>query len=135
MGYRSNGGMIIFGPKDVMTAHLASLRMSKTNNDSWTCPEIYIYETGDLLVWKLEYCDWKWYDDYPDIQEFERIWSLSEDEQDRGISGFRWRFGEDDTDIESDTFGEDANFEVIVERRVDYDLPGPPEPSTQPTDG
>lgn len=133
MGYRSSGGIVIFGPKDVMLAHLTSLRMSKTNNEPWTCPDsVCVYETEDRLIWKLEYYDWKWYDCYQDIREFERIWSLSKAEEDRGVSGFRWRFGEDGDDIEHDDFGDDVDFRIVVERHVTYDLPKPPNP---PTDG
>lgn len=124
MGYRSDGGMVIFGPKDIMTAHLTSLRLTQTNKEPWTCPEVQTYELGDNLVWRLEYADWKWYESYDDIQEFERIWSLSRDEEDQGISGFRWRFGEDDDDNEYGQFGEDDTG-FRIERSARDDL-GPP---------
>lgn len=130
MGYRSNGGMVIFGPKDKMIAHLAALRMTQTNLDAWTCPEVCIYEAGERMFYRLEYCSWKWYDEYPEIAEFNRIWRESEEIEeptDASISGFRWRFGEDDSDIDQDSFGENAYFEVAVERRAVFEIPDPPE--------
>ena len=127
MGYRSNGGMVIFGPKDKMIAHLAALRMTQTNLDAWTCPEVRIYEVGERMFFRLEYDDWKWYDEYPEIAEFNRIWQESEESKDKSLGGFRWRFGEDNDDIDEDSFGENAYFEVVVERYVAFDIPDPPE--------
>lgn len=127
MGYRSDGGMVIFGPKDKMIAHLAALRMTQTNLDAWTCPEVRIYEVGERMFYRLEYCDWKWYNEYPEIAEFNRIWQESEESEDGSIGGFRWRFGEDDSDIDQDSFGENAYFEVVVERHAVFEIPDPPE--------
>ena len=127
MGYRSDGGMVIFGPKDKMIAHLAALRMTQTNLDAWTCPELCIYEAGERMFFRLEYCDWKWYNEYPEIAEFDRIWQESEEDKDGSLSGFRWRFGEDDVDIDQDSFGENAYFEVVVERHAVFEIPDPPE--------
>lgn len=111
MGYRSNGGMAIFGPEGVMTAHLTMLRMTQTNPEAWGCAQVRTYvltnaQDQKILVWRLEYEGWKWYADYPDIQEFERIYRLSEEAEDQGICGFRWRIGEDDTDIGRGSFGD-----------------------------
>ena len=127
MGYRSNGGMVIFGPKDKMIAHLAALRMTQTNLDAWTCPELRIYEAGERMFFRLEYYDWKWYSEYPEIAEFNRIWQESEESEHGELGGFRWRFGEDDSDIDQDSFGENAYFEVVVERRAVFEIPDPPE--------
>ena len=124
MGYRSDGGMVIFGPKDKMIAHLTALRMTQTNKEPWTCPEVRIYELGDNLVWRLEYTGWKWYDGYDDIGEFNRIYRESENAQDQGINGFRWRFGEVDDDAECAQFG-DADTGFYLERSA-HDNLGPP---------
>ena len=126
MGYRSNGGMVIFGPKNKMIAHLAALRMTQTNLDAWTCPEVRIYEVGERMFFRLEYYDWKWYDTYPEIVEFNRIWQESEESEHGELGGFRWRFGEDNDDIDEDSFGANAHFEVVVERYVAFDIPDPP---------
>jgi hypothetical protein len=45
----------------------------------------------------------------------------------KSLSGFRWRFGEDDSDIDQDSFGENAYFEVVVERHAAFEIPDPPE--------
>lgn len=127
MGYRSDGGMVIFGPKDKMIAHLAALRMTQTNLEAWTCPEVRIYEAGERMFFRLEYCDWKWYNDYPEIAEFSRIWQESEEREHGELGGFRWRFGEDDSDIDQDSFGENAYFKVVVERHAVFEIPDPPE--------
>ena len=127
MGYRSNGGMVIFGPKDKMIAHLAALRMTQTNLDAWTCPEVRIYEVGERMFFRLEYYDWKWYTEYPEIAEFNRIWQESEESEHGELGGFRWRFGYNDNDIDQDSFGENAYFEVVVERRAVFEIPDPPE--------
>ena len=124
MGYRSNGGMVIFGPKDKMIAHLTALRMTQTDRAPWEIEEVETYELGDNLVWRLEYISWRWYDGYPDIKEFERIYSESKNAQDQGINGFRWRFGEDDDDTECAQFGDaDAGFHL---ERSAHDNLGPP---------
>ena len=127
MGYRSSGGMVIFGPKDKMIAHLAALRMTQTHPEAWNCPEVCIYEADERMFFRLEYCGWKWYTEYEDIAEFERIWQESEEGEDESLSGFRWRFGGNNDDIDQDSFGENAYFEVVVERRAVFEIPDPPE--------
>lgn len=126
MGYRSNGGMVIYGPKDVMTVHLFRLKVTKTHGEAWTTPEVRVYEYGGLLVWHLEYEGWKWYSGFDDVKEFERIWSESSEQEE--LSGYRWRFGEDDNDIERDAFGEPADnyddFNIVVERFVHHRFQG-----------
>lgn len=129
MGYRSNGGMVIFGPEDAMTAHLFWLKATKTHNGPWTCDEVRTVKKDGLLIWMLEYFDWKWYSGYQDVEEFERIWheSATADEG-LGIQGYRWRFGEDDDDATQNSFGSDAkvwdNFHVVVSRSVEHMFEG-----------
>lgn len=129
MGYRSNGGMVIFGPEDAMTAHLFRLKATKTHGGPWTCDEVRIVKKDGQLIWMLEYFDWKWYPSYPDVEEFERIWreSVTADEK-LDIQGYRWRFGEDDDDTEQESFGfmdEDYDsFRVVIERSVEHMFQG-----------
>ena len=73
MGYRSNGGIVIYGPEDVMTAFLAQERLRSDNTVAHNDDSVKIYKRGDDLVWHLEYEYWKWYEDYPDIAAFERV--------------------------------------------------------------
>lgn len=129
MGYRSDGGMVIFGPEDAMTAHLFQLKATKTHDGPWTYSEVRTVKKNGRLIWMLEYSDWKWYDSYSDIQEFERIWRESATaNKELGIQGYRWRFGENDDDIEQDSFGSDAedwdNFHVVVHRSVEHMFQG-----------
>jgi hypothetical protein len=79
------------------------------------------------MFFRLEYYDWKWYSGYPEVVEFKRIWRESKEDGDESLSGFHWRFGEDDSDIDQDSFGDDAHFEVIVERHANFEIPDPPE--------
>ena len=131
MGYYSNGGMVIFGPEDTMTAHLFRLKATKTHNDPWACGEVRIVKKDGRLIWMLEYSEWKWYPHYLHVKEFERIWrdSMAADEE-LGIQGYRWRFGESDDDTEQDAFGRDAeewdNFHVfhVVQRSAEHMFEG-----------
>lgn len=121
--------MVIFGPKDIMTTHLFRLKATMQGSAVWQCPEVCTVEKDGLLIWMLEYEYWKWYDNYDDIRDFERIWSESyEADKTLGIQGYRWRFGEDDNDTEGDAFGAVADspddFQIIVERHVDHKFRG-----------
>lgn len=129
MGYRSNGGMVIFGPEDTMTAHLFRLKATKTHDYAWQCPEVRTIKKDGRLIWMLEFHDWKWYPDYSDVTEFERIWDESAAvSEETGIQGYRWRFGEEDEDTFQSSFGEDANewdnFHIVFERSVDHMFQG-----------
>lgn len=106
MGYRSDGGIVIYGPKDKMLSHLTMLRMTPEVANVWKENRHTIFDKGDFTVWHFEYSGWKWYPGYEDVQAYEKLWDLScEAPESQEISGFRWRFGEDDDDTEQDSFG------------------------------
>lgn len=147
MGYRSNGGIVIYGPEDVMAAFLVQERLRSDNTVAHNDDSVKIYKRGDDLVWHLEYEYWKWYEDYPDVAAFERVWTtayeISEEYRElhsvnvcepttyKSLSGFRWRFGEDSNDTESDTFGLADNYDVFqvqVERHAVHDFLIPDDP-------
>lgn len=110
MGYRSDGGIVIYGPKDKMLSHLTMLRMTPEVANVWKENHHTIFDKGDFTVWHFEYSGWKWYPDYEDVQAYEKLWDLScEAPESQEISGFRWRFGEDDDDTEQDSFGAAAD--------------------------
>ena len=110
MGYRSDGGIVIYGPKDKMLSHLTMLRMTPEVAIVWKENHHTIYDRGDSTVWYFEYSEWKWYPGYEDVQAYEKLWDLSrEAPESQEISGFRWRFGEDDDDTEQDSFGAAAD--------------------------
>ena len=61
MGYRSDGGIVIYGPKDKMLSHLTMLRMTPEVADVWKENHHTIFDKGDFTVWHFEYSEWKWY--------------------------------------------------------------------------
>jgi len=119
MGYRSNGGIVIFGPEPEMLANLTALRMTQTHPVPWNgeLEGLRLYRDGTNLVWHLEYSDWKMYEFYPDVKELNRI--FLESEHFPALSGYRWRFGEDDDDVEHEVFGDAADEDICG---VDKDL-------------
>lgn len=119
MGYRSNGGIVIFGPEPEMLANLTALRMTQTHPGPWNgeLTELRLYRDGTDLVWHLEYSGWKMYDGYPDVDELNRIYW--ESAHFTALSGYKWRFGEDDDDVEHDVFGDATDEDICT---VDKDL-------------
>ena len=127
MGYRSNGGIVIFGPEPEMLANLTALRMTQTHPEPWNgeLGGLRLYRDGTNLVWHLEYSDWRMYDGDPDVDELDRI--FSESEHFSALSGYRWRFGEDDDDVEHEVFGDAADEEICtVGKDLAVDFPGVP---------
>lgn len=115
MGYRSCGEILIYGPEREMVGFMATQKLSGLHPCVLEDGEFLTH--GDLGIYRLQFDSWKWYDSYPDIQAFERLWSRAA-EQDEVLSGWRWRVGEDDDDIEraafNDSFGK-------VETSIAYD--------------
>ena len=133
MGYRSNGGIVIFGPEPEMLANLTALRMTQTHPVPWNgeLEGLRLYRDGTNLVWHLEYSDWKMYEFYPDVKELNRI--FLESEHFPALSGYRWRFGEDDDDVEHEVFG-DADI-CIVDKDLYANFPGVPFAGVHPDAG
>ena len=128
MGYRSDGGIVIYGPKDKMLSHLTMLRMTPEVANVWKENRHTIFDKGDFTVWHFEYSGWKWYPDYEDVQAYEKLWDLScEAPESQEISGFRWRFGEDDNDTEQDSFGAASvhEFYIVKTRHAEHDFAPP----------
>ena len=125
MGYRSNGGMVIWGPEPIMTAHLFALRASRTDDTAWQPRAesgVRLYRVGADLVWHLEYSGWKWYSSYEHVQEYERIYQMSSEVIE--LSGYRWRVGENAGDEECDGFGNgegtvEITHDISVNHRFD----------------
>ena len=86
----------------------------------WSEPELlYSREKGILF---LECHDVKWYDDYPDVAAWNKLWEFCRDEVE-GISGNLWRLGEDNDDIYNDWFGDYYVTDMIrFERNVFFDM-------------
>lgn len=115
MGYRSCGEMLIYGPEREMVSFMATQKFGGMH--PCVLKEGEFVTHGGLGIYRLRFDSWKWYESYPDVQAFERLWSYAA-EQDEVLSGWRWRIGEDDGDIEhasfNDSFGK-------VETSITYD--------------
>lgn len=119
MGYRSYGEMLIYGPAREMVGFMAAQKLSGLHPCILEEGEFLTH--GDLGIYRLQFNDWKWYESYPDIQAFERLWD-SAAQQDDMLSGWRWRIGEDDNDIEhasfNDSFGK-LETSIAYDGRID----------------
>ena len=127
MGYRSNGGIVIFGPEPEMLANLTALRMTQTHPEPWNgeLTGLRLYRDEGNLVWHLEYSGWKMYEIYPSVGELNRI--FSESGHFSALSGYKWRFGEDDDDVEHDVFGDAADEDICtVDKDLSVSFPGVP---------
>ena len=136
MGYRSNGGFVIFGPEPEMLANLTALRMTQTHPEPWNgeLTGLRLYRDGTNLVWHLEYSGWKMYDGYPDVDELNRIYR--ESAHFSALSGYKWRFGEDDDDVEHDVFDDAADEDICtVDKDLSVDFPGVPFAGVHPDMG
>ena len=139
MGYRSDGGIVIFGPEPEMLANLTALRMTQTHPEPWSgeLAGLRLYRDGTDLVWHLEYSGWKMYDGYPDVDELNRIYR--ESKHSAALSGYKWRFGEDDDDVddvEHDVFGDAADEDICaVGKGLSVSFPGAPFAGVHPDAG
>lgn len=136
MGYHSDGGIVIFGPEPEMLANLTALRMTQTHPEPWNgkLPELRLYRDGPNLVWHFEYSIWKMYDHYPNVDELNRIYR--ESEHFSALSGYRWRFGEDDDDVEHEVFGDAADEDICtVDKDLSVSFPGAPFAGVHPDGG
>lgn len=112
MGYRSYGRMVLTGEKDRVLAIIADLKLRGNKHMHEALDEMVLWEDNGEAYLALEFNDWKWYPDYPDIQAFEAIWDAFreayEDGEDKPkLDGAFIRVGEDDDDVERRYFGDD----------------------------
>lgn len=65
----------------------------------------------------------KWYEDYDEVKNFEKVWKLAQDMI--GMSGRFVRIGEEDDDIEQDSFGDADTYNYIyLVRHIEMDSIG-----------
>lgn len=139
MGYRSYGCWVIKGPAEHINAAWVLCRLNimapaefVTEYEGGLFGALKIYYVDDVGYIRLNYSDWKWYESYQDIQFFEAIWSLLEEyayENPNTIYGKSIRIGEEDTDILTQSFGEDHGFvEIFVSRSIIDDEPAQGKP-------
>ncbi len=60
------------------------------------------WQNGKFILYGA---DWKWYPDYSDVQAWDDLWNQMRDMEDKGISGYFCRVGEENGDIEEMEFG------------------------------
>lgn len=120
--YRSDGAIRIIGPKDRMLAELGALALLGDEFMREALAEFIVADADDgKAVLGLDYEDWKWYESYPDISAFNRIWDhFGEIVDSRGESIFHGSFvrlGENEDDIERHEFG-DRVWDLISVSRI-----------------
>lgn len=127
MGYRSDGLWIIKGHKDDVIAALAAARMNVPPPEGEYCSldNFEVYTSGDTGYIKFQYEGLRWYDGYADVEWFNRLWAFWSD--DEKLNGTRVRVGENDDDIDRDTFGDDWP-EIYVQRVIEAHEPMSGEP-------
>lgn len=109
MGYRSQSKWIITGPAESITVAWVLCRLKLIPPVEEGLPanlwdNFKVFRIGETGYIRFSYEAWKWYDDYPDVQFYESVWSCLADCE--GICGRRIRVGEDEYDIETDQFGD-----------------------------
>lgn len=105
MGYRSDIRIIISGPKDELLAAFASFVLEGVQKE-WL-DEFIIADDGPgqaVAILGHGGTNWKWYDDYEEVQAYERIWNYFSGRDDV-FSGAFVRVGEDSEDVEQRYFG------------------------------
>ena len=108
MGYYSDVRMTIEGPEDKLLAAFAAFALSGVKKE-WLDEYVLTSEGNGRAVAILGHggVSWKWYSDYEDVKEHERIWSYFS-ERENEFSGAFIRVGEDAGDIEHRYFGDHA---------------------------
>lgn len=105
MGYRSDVRILISGPKDELLAAFASFVLEGVQKE-WL-DEFIIADDGPgqaVAILGHGGTNWKWYDDYEDVQAYERIWNYFSGRDDVFFGAFV-RVGEDSEDVEQRYFG------------------------------
>lgn len=124
MGYRSDVRMIISGPKDELLAAFASFVLEGVQKE-WL-DEFIIADDGPgqaVAILGHGGTNWKWYDDYKDVQAHVRIWNYFSGRDDV-FSGAFVRVGEDSEDVEQRYFGSYGDDLACAETRIVTDFDG-----------
>lgn len=134
MGYTSSGAVRIRGPREAMLAQLVALKLTDPDQVHLTealkaCRLVEYPLDKNLLMlgWEI---NGKWYEGYPDVAAFMRIWEHFEKQADlageegklEDFDGKYLRIGEDDNDTEQRWFGDDT-WELVEYLRTYEALP------------
>ena len=121
MGYRSDVAVVIYG--DDRAAEKYALLKTLMNTtfkvayDAWSACANW-HDTKHVLEFFIE--DTKWYESYPDVAAF-----ITMLENLREIEGYNYEFmrvGEDDTDIEGESHGNQCEYLIRVTRSIEVEL-------------
>lgn len=127
MGYRSEIGYVIQGPKEKLLPVLMTYRMThsdpaeakKALNDCTFAVE------DETLTIRFFGDGWKWYDSYPEVIAhvalFDAFTPLT-DLDDCDVSSAFIRIGEDDSDVESEYHGNDPYELIGLNRSIYFDV-------------
>lgn len=134
MGYSSNVRMVIRGPQEVLLREFATLRLNgndimKAALDEWVVmgsePIAFMATPTDSKLTHIDAAvailgkggvDWKWYDNYPDVQAHTRVYRHFEElysecdaiSPEVFLCGAFVRIGENNDDVHSEDFGEEG---------------------------
>jgi hypothetical protein len=125
MGYRSEVFMVIAADdpekgEEQMKGFYSLLDARGLDLDEHWSPKEYSRQ-ADLFAFHAG--DVKWYSSYPEVQDIEWIYDMAEglhEDEDHQISGKFIRIGEDRTDIEERTFGDEWLDMGEVQVKLDY---------------
>ena len=133
MGYRSDIQIVIVGPEPIIVGKWAEFLLTNPWTGKGKDP---LANTNDLTITKddkgaticFRASDWKWYDSYPDVQRFEKVWDIYQELYDQAeelmgvkadqISGAFVRIGEEDDDTETRYFGNEGYGLIQVSRAI-----------------
>ena len=139
MGYISDVRMVIQGPKELILAGFAALALTGDSVmqealKEWDPKEDGVQVTvGEpdtplaVAILGRGGVDWKWYDDYGDVQAhtaiFDHFRQLYDDFPNElpylRLTGAFARIGENDDDIEADYWGNDPHELLSIRRSID----------------
>jgi hypothetical protein len=110
MGYRSSVLIAFAGPRDKLTAFFVKARFDAALAPAFSEFQWKEGTHGDNAVRFIEEGETRWYSSYPDVQAMEQLWALAADStcEELPIYGRFVRIGEDDSDTETKTFGDDG---------------------------
>lgn len=118
MGYRSDGGIVLYGDKELLLNELIRLGASRTNDEPWNGDlNVRLFEDGpETLTYAVEYYGWKYDTIFPEVAELERIFKEASEK----LNGYKWRLGEATEDFEIEHKGEAGYEECSVVVSVEH---------------
>ena len=137
MGYRSEGTMVVAfeslaDMKEVLAVYRLDPRVQEHNPftsrkydaDTTGCWTFHTWNTNtreEPIIWylmRLDFCDWKWYPEFEDVQAFEHIAEVCKhfaNERENFTYAYKFvRGGEDGEDSEDDCYGSNTELSQMM---------------------